>query len=74
MGKGRKSVEAVKAKSKRRRVKKKEIVRQHANNGQRTTPLTSDEDCPSSGEIEEAAEESGMEYKALRFDTIYRGS
>lgn len=56
--KGRKSVAAVKAKTKRRRLRKKNLLRLHAN--QQITPLNSEE-CPLNGYAEEAAVDSGIE-------------
>lgn len=56
--KGRKSVAAVKAKTKRRRLREKKLLRLHAN--QQITPLTCEE-CPSNGDTEEAAVDSGIE-------------
>lgn len=56
--KGRKSVAAVKAKTKRRRLRKKNLLRLHAN--QQITLLNSEE-CPSNGDAEEAAVDSGIE-------------
>ncbi|XP_062600616.1 uncharacterized protein LOC134262258 [Saccostrea cucullata] len=65
--KGRKSKEAIKAKSKRRRLRKKEILRLQAN--QQKTPLTYEE-CSSSGETEEASVNS--EQEDLKDDRLYK--
>lgn len=55
--KGRKSAEAVKAKTRRRHLRKKEIRRLQANRQKKS--LTGAE-CPSGGEIEEPPVDNGM--------------
>lgn len=65
--KGRKSVAAVKAKTKRRRLRKKNLLRLHAN--QQITPLNSEE-CPSNGDAEEAAVDS--EQEDLKDDRLFK--